>query len=352
MTSSPAPHPSATRLLRRFWTDYLRVHRGSMAGAFALMTVEGSTLALISWMLKPLFDRVFVGKEEGAIWWVGGAIMAIFVLRAVTLIASRSLLSRISLGISTTMQRDLLAHIMTLDGRFFQLNPRRDDRADPGRHHRRPGVWATLITSATRDAISLVMLFAVAVNIDPIWTLAALIGAPILILPAAMVQRYIRRKVRQNRANASARATRLDEVMHGIVSIKLNRAEADQTRRFAQIVGRIRQTEVKVAAMGSLVPALTDIVTGIGFVAVLALGGSEVMEGTRSIGDFMSFFTALALAFQPMRRLSGLAGTWQTAAASLERIYQVLDTQPRITSGAQSGASQHRDPLRRCLAVL
>ncbi|MFC3629019.1 ABC transporter ATP-binding protein [Paracoccus angustae] len=308
-----------------------------MAGAFLLMTAEGSTLALISWMLKPLFDRVFVGKEAGAIWWVGGAIMAIFLLRAATLVASRSLLSRISLGISTAMQRDLLAHIMTLDGRFFQQNP-------PGAMIERiqgdtiavQGVWANLITSATRDAISLVMLFAVAVSIDPQWTLAALIGAPILILPAALVQRYIRRKVRQNRANASARATRLDEVMHGIASIKLNRAEAVQIRRFAAIVARIRQAEVKVAAMGSLVPALTDVVTGLGFVAVLALGGREVMEGTRSVGDFMSFFTALALAFQPMRRLGGLAGTWQTAAASLERIYQVIDTKPRITSGTRT----------------
>jgi ATP-binding cassette subfamily B protein/subfamily B ATP-binding cassette protein MsbA len=322
--------------LRRFWTDYLRIHRASMAGAFALMTLEGSTLALISWMLKPLFDRVFVGKEAGAIWWVGSAIMGIFLLRAVTLIASRSLLSRISLGISTGMQRDLLAHVMTLDGRFFQANP-------PGAMIERiqgdtiavQGVWATILTSATRDAISLVMLFAVAVSIDPQWTLAALIGAPILILPAAMVQRYIRRKVRQNRANASARATRLDEVMHGIASIKLNRAEDDQTRRFADIVARIRQSQVKVAAMGSVVPALTDIVTGLGFVAVLALGGREVMAGERSIGDFMSFFTALALAFQPMRRLGGLAGTWQTAAASLERIYQVFDIQPRIRSGAR-----------------
>ncbi len=333
---SDTTHPAASTLLRRFWTDYLHVHRGPMLGAFLLMTAEGSTLALISWMLKPLFDRVFVGKEAGAIWWVGGAIMGIFLLRAVTLIASRSLLSRISLGISTTMQRDLLAHIMTLDGRFFQANP-------PGAMIERiqgdtiavQGVWANLITSATRDAISLVMLFAVAVSIDPEWTLAALIGAPILILPAAFVQRYIRRKVRQNRANASARATRLDEVMHGIASIKLNRAEEGQTRRFAAIVARIRQSEVKVAAMSSLVPALTDIVTGIGFVAVLALGGREVMEGTRSIGDFMSFFTALALAFQPMRRLGGLAGTWQTAAASLERVYQVIDTQPRIRSGAR-----------------
>ena len=335
MTPSPT-QPSATGLLRRFWTDYLRIHRASMAGAFALMTLEGSTLALISWMLKPLFDRVFVGKEAGAIWWVGSAIMGIFLLRAVTLIASRSLLSRISLGISTGMQRDLLAHVMTLDGRFFQANP-------PGAMIERiqgdtiavQGVWATILTSATRDAISLVMLFAVAVSIDPQWTLAALIGAPILILPAAMVQRYIRRKVRQNRANASARATRLDEVMHGIASIKLNRAEDDQIRRFADIVARIRQSQVKVAAMGSVVPALTDIVTGLGFVAVLALGGREVMAGERSIGDFMSFFTALALAFQPMRRLGGLAGTWQTAAASLERIYQVFDIQPRIRSGAR-----------------
>ena len=86
MTPSPT-HPSATSLLRRFWTDYLRIHRGPMVGAFLLMTAEGSTLALISWMLKPLFDRVFVGKEAGAIWWVGGAIMGIFLLRAVTLIA-------------------------------------------------------------------------------------------------------------------------------------------------------------------------------------------------------------------------------------------------------------------------
>jgi subfamily B ATP-binding cassette protein MsbA len=335
VTPSPT-QPSATGLLRRFWTDYLRIHRASMAGAFALMTLEGSTLALISWMLKPLFDRVFVGKEAGAIWWVGSAIMGIFLVRAVTLIASRSLLSRISLGISTAMQRDLLAHVMTLDGRFFQANP-------PGAMIERiqgdtiavQGVWATILTSATRDAISLVMLFAVAVSIDPQWTLAALIGAPILILPAAMVQRYIRRKVRQNRANASARATRLDEVMHGIASIKLNRAEDDQIRRFADIVARIRQAQVKVAAMGSVVPALTDIVTGLGFVAVLALGGREVMAGERSIGDFMSFFTALALAFQPMRRLGGLAGTWQTAAASLERIYQVFDIQPRIRSGAR-----------------
>ncbi|CAM3455501.1 ABC transporter ATP-binding protein [Paracoccus nototheniae] len=332
------PDPDKVRgLLRRLWDDYLRPHKARMAFAFFLMTLEGSTLALISWMLKPLFDLVFTGQQPGAIWWVGGAIFGIFLLRAVTLVASRALLTRISLSVSTMMQTQLLSHILTLDSRFFRDN-------SPGAMIERiqgdtiavQGVWATLITGATRDVISLVMLFGVALSIDPLWTVGALIGAPILIMPAALVQRYIRRKVRQNRVNASLRATRLDEVLHGIASIRLNRAEADQTARYARIVGRIRDAETKVAATSSVIPALTDIVTGIGFVAVLALGGNQVMEGNRSTGDFMAFFTALALAFQPMRRLGGLAGTWQTAAASLERIYQVFDTRPTVLSGPRT----------------
>jgi len=330
--------PDTTSMLfRRFWSDYLYVHRGRMLAAFALMTIEGSTLALISWMLKPLFDRVFIGKETGAIWWVGTAIFAIFLTRAITLVSSRALLSRISLDISTLMQTNLLAHILTLDGRFFRENaPGAMIERIQGDTQAVQGIWATLLTGATRDAISLVMLFGVTLTIDPVWTLAALIGAPILIAPAAVVQRYIRRKMRQNRVSASARATRLDEILHGIASIRLNRAEADQTRRFSTIVRRIRQEQVKLAATSSVIPALTDIVTGIGFVAVLLLGGKEVMEGSRSVGDFMSFFTALALAFQPMRRLGGLAGSWQTAAASLERVYQVFDTRPTVVSGTRT----------------
>lgn len=338
--TKPAPQELPSReLFLRFWRDYLYKNRRAMGLAFVLMSIEGATLGLISWMLKPLFDRVFVGKDADAIWWVGMAIFSIFLLRALTLIASRSLLKQISLNISTEMQRDLLAHILTLDGRFFNDN-------SPGALIERiqgdtiavQGVWSTLITGATRDVISLIGLFAVAVAIDASWTVAALIGIPLLIAPSALIQRYIRRKMRQSRANASLRATRLDEILHGIASIRLNRAETVQTGRFDEIINRIRRAEVKVATTSVLMPALTDIVTGIGFVAVLALGGSQVMEGTRSIGDFMSFFTALALAFQPMRRLGGTAGNWQTAAASLERIYQTLDTRPTILSGPR------RDP--------
>ena len=327
-----APRPRG--LFGRLWRDYLRRYWPRMALATVLMVIEGSTLAVLSWMLKPLFDRVFVGRDESAIWWVGGVILALFLIRAVTYVVTRAILTSVQQGVAARMQTDLLRHILTLDGGFFQANP-------PGALIERiqgdtlaiKSIWTTFITGAGRDAISLIALFGVAVATDPWWTAAALVGAPLLILPTAMVQRYIRRKTRANRVAASARATRLDEVLHGIGAVRLNRMEDYQTARFASMVGSIRNSETKMSAVNAMIPALIDVVTGLGFVGVLALGGAQVTSGERTVGEFMSFFTALSLAFQPLRRLGGLAGGWQTAAASLERIYAIFDTPATILSG-------------------
>ncbi|WBU58216.1 ABC transporter ATP-binding protein [Paracoccus sediminicola] len=330
---------SSRNLFGRIWRDYLRQHWPRMSVAFFFMVIEGSTLAVLSWMLKPLFDRVFVGGETDAMWWVGGIIFSLFLIRAVTSVVNRSLLVSVQQRVATKMQVDLLAHIMRLDMNFFQCNP-------PGALIERiqgdtkavQSIWQSFITGAGRDIVALFSLFYVAITIDPQWTLAALIGAPLLILPTVFVQRYVRRKTRSARQNASDRATRIDEVLHGIGTVRLNRIEDHQTARFAAIVERIRRAEVKIAATGAVVPAMIDIVTGLGFVGVLALGGAEVTRGERTVGDFMAFFTALSLAFQPLRRLGGLAGSWQVAAASLERIYQVFDAQPSIRSGGRRTA--------------
>ncbi len=331
MTDIPQLEASSRGLFGRLWRDYLRRHTGTMMVAFVFMVAEGSTLGLLSWMLKPLFDRVFAGGHAEEIWWVAGAILGLFLLRALTTIVNRTLLTRVSSSIAAQMQADLLRHTLALDGRFFQSNP-------PGALIERiqgdtaavQNIWTTFILGVGRDLVALVTLFSVAVSVDPWWTLAALVGAPILVLPSMIVRRYVRRKVLQLRAQAGVRATRLDEVFHGVTAIKLNRNEDYQIGRFARVVQTIARAEVKTAASRATMPALIDVVTGVGFFVVLVLGGSQIAAGTRSVGDFMSFFTAMALAFQPLRRLGDMAGSWQIAAASLQRIYRLFDTLPSV----------------------
>lgn len=327
--------PSRPRLFARLWADYLRPYQLGMAVAFVFLLVEGGTLAALAWMLEPLFDRVFVAGEGAAIWWVGGGILGLFTLRALTSVVSKTLLSSISLRSSARIQSDLLRRILTLDQRFFQDNP-------PGALIERvqgdtlavQGIWQVMVTGVGRDVISLLWLMAVAISIDPVWTAAALVGAPLLLLPTVAVQRYIRRKTAAVRVQSGERATRLDEVFHGINTVKLNRMEGYQADRFDRVVDQIATGQVKMAFGQSFIPGLIDLVTGLGFFLVLVLGGPQIISGERTVGEFMSFFTAMSLTFQPLRRLGGLAGTWQIAAASLERIYAFLDLRPTVVKPA------------------
>ncbi|HSF63436.1 MAG TPA: ABC transporter ATP-binding protein [Paracoccaceae bacterium] len=327
--TAPDPAYRSSRLFGRLWRGYLRQHKGRMALAFGIMVIEGSTLGLLSWLLKPLFDTVFAPGGDGSLMLVGLAILGLFLTRAVTSVAARTLLTQVAQKSSTAMQADLLRHILTLDAAFFQKNP-------PGALIERvqgdtqavQGVWTHIITGVGRDLIALTGLFIVAISIDPIWTVAALVGAPLLILPVVVIQRYIRRKTRALREQAGDRATRLDEIFHGISAIKLNGLESYQAGRFERIVARIVRAEVRMAAGRSTIPALIDVITGIGFFAVLMLGGGQIASGERTVGDFMAFFSAMALTFQPMRRLGDLAGFWQVAAASLERLFRLFDTAP------------------------
>ncbi|MCU0800276.1 MAG: ABC transporter transmembrane domain-containing protein [Rhodobacteraceae bacterium] len=316
-------------MFARLWRSYLAAHKGRMALAFLFMVIEGATLGFLSWQLEPLFDDVFTEGADGALLSVGLVILALFLIRALAMIIGRGLMAAISARVAAAMQTDLLRHILRLDGAFFQ------DHA-PGQLIERvqgdtiavQGVWSTLLMGIGRDLVALIGLVAVALSIDWRWTLATLVGAPLLILPTAVVQRYIRRKTDQLRDQAGLRATRLDEIFHGIQAIKLNRMEDYQTGRFARIVARIVRFDVRMTLGRAMMPAMIDIVTGIGFFAVLMLGGHEVARGERTVGEFMAFFTAMALTFQPIRRLGDLSGLWQVAAASLERVYRLLDTRP------------------------
>lgn len=332
MPRTPPPDDPRYRsgaLFGRLWRGYLRRYAGLVALAFGLMAIEGSTFGALSYLIRPLFDQVLAPGGQNLLLWVAFAILALFVVRAITALLSRGIMATVAQKSSTAMQVDLLRHILTLDSGFFQTTA-------PGALIERvqgdtiavQGVWSAIIVGVGRDSVAVLSLFGVALSIAPLWTLAALVGVPLLVVPVALVQRYIRAKSRHLREQAGLRTTRLDEIFHGIQAIKLNRMEAFQSERFRRIARAIVRAEVRMMLGRAAMPSLIDITTGIGFFAVLLLGGREIASGSRTIGEFMAFFTAITLTIQPIRRLGDLSGVWQIARASLERIFRLFDTAP------------------------
>jgi ATP-binding cassette subfamily B protein len=159
-----------------------------------------------------------------------------------------------------------------------------------------------------------------------------LIGVPGLLLPISLLQKYVRRRASEARDLGATLATRLDEIFHGIVPIKLNNLEEYQLKRFSDHTDNFVKAEVKSAFGTSAISGMTDIMAGVGFMAVLLYGGSEIIAGEKSVGQFMSFFTSIGLSFEPMRRLANISGIWQAAAAALERIKALMDAPILLTS--------------------
>ena len=187
-------------------------------------------LGALSYMMQPMFDDVFVAGNSAVLIWVGVFVVVIFVIRAISSVVQKVLLTRIAQKTAAAMRIDLLDRMMLQDGAFHQAHP-------PGFLIQRVqsdvnavgAVWRALITGVGRDFIGLIILLGVAISVDPVWALLACIGIPLLVLPAAAAQSYIRRQARRARDLAGTLSTRLDEVFHGIVQIKLNGLEAYQS---------------------------------------------------------------------------------------------------------------------------
>lgn len=327
---------SSDRLFRWLWGHYLKRFSVFLGLALFFMVIEGSMLGALSYIMRPMFDTVFIAGNESAIYWVALAIFGIFAGRAVASVGQKITLAYIVQRMAAALRTDLLAHIMRQDGAFHQTHP-------PGFLIQRVQAdvmaindgWRALVMGAGRDFITLLVLMGVAVSVDWRWTLVALVGAPLVLAPTRLVQKFVRARAREARDLGARLATRLDEVFHGIVPVKLNRLERYQSERYGALTDKLVKAELRAHAGSAVVPGLIDLMSGLGFVGVLIYGGSEIIAGDKTVGQFMSFFTAIGFAFEPLRRLGAVSGQWQIAASGIERLRELLDTKPSLTSPAK-----------------
>ena len=299
--------------------------------AALLMSIDGATLGLLTYFVKPMIDDVFIAQNAAAITPIATVLFAIFAIRASAAFAQRTMTASIGLSVIADMQTHLSAHLMSLDSKFFSIN-------SPGSLLERVrGDTQTIQVTASsalmiigRDIITLIALTAVLISIDWRWTLFACIGVPLLALPVNVIHKLVRRATLKSRVAAADLSNRLDEIFHGIKAIKANRMEDHEEERTKSGVEDFRNRSFQAERAKAALPSIVDLISGLGFVAVMVYGGQEIIDGDKTLGDFMSFFAALATLFDPIRRLAGVSGQLQAVSVSLERIYELLDARPTI----------------------
>ncbi len=313
------------------WRDHVLKYWPALLFALILMSLEGAALGAFAWMVRPLFDELFQAQSLDGLWLVVTVIGSLFLFRAIAGFVQRMIMTVIGLKVTTSIQTRLVGHLLTLDGDVFTRHPVGEliERVR-GDSTTLQSAATSLIISFGKDMVSLLALSFVMFTNDWQWTLVALVGLPVIVFPMTLLLKHIRKTAFASREASAILTTRLDEMFHGIEAIKVNRLECYERQRFARGVKQYLRHQIRSSAGQSANPSLIDLTSGIGFVAVTLFGATAIMTGDKSVGDFMSFITALTLMFDPLKRLSNLAGSLQAAAASLHRIYAMLDLKSSV----------------------
>jgi len=333
-------------LFKWFWSLYVREHFGLLFTALIFMSIEGSMLGLLSYSIKFLFDNVLVSKDTSSILIVAVVIFSIFSIRAIAGFVHRLLTVNVCQKIIKVIQDQMVAHLLNMDVGFHQKNSPGTlmDRVRADSKALSESVGEAFMTVG-RDGFSLISLLAVVFFIDWKWSLIAFLGIPFLVLPILLLQGLIRSRAGENRDYESKANVRLDEIFHGITDIKLNRAEGRERNKFFDILQLTHKVRLRLEAGMAGIPAMIDVIAAIGFLAVMVFGAIDITSGSKTIGEFMSFFTAMALIFEPLRRLSNVSGNIQVAMASLERVFKIFEEKSSIVFPTLSSVEKKFDKI-------
>ncbi len=233
--------------------------------------------------------------------------------------------------VSYDVRNDLYRHMELLSFSFF-------DRAHTGQLMSRATEDVNSIRRfmmmALRSIVqSLAMLLIISVILfSTDWKLAAisLCVMPVLIAAALYFGRSIRPKFLAVQQQFGVMTNVLQENLSGARVVRAFAREDDEERKFDRELWNLYDTNMTAIKQYSFYFPLMTLLSSAGIVLILWYGGRQVIRGELSIGRLTAFYLYLSMLAPSIRMLGWVVNSAARAIASGERIFEVLDTTPKI----------------------
>lgn len=255
-------------------------------------------------------------------------IIAIPVINAGVGVVQRYLSSGIGEGVIYELRVALFAHLQQMSMRFFtntktgELMSRLNDDVVGAQS----AINSTLIGIIT-NVVSVVATLAVMLTTEWRLTLLALTVVPFFLIPARRVGKRLRVLVReQMNINASMNAM-MNETLNvsGALLVKLFGRAKGETARFSDRAGRVRDSGIRRALIGSMLFLSLGLISTIGIALSYWIGGHLTFDGIFSAGLIVAFGLYLGQIYGPLQALVNAPVDFATSMVSFERVFEVLD---------------------------
>jgi ABC-type multidrug transport system fused ATPase/permease subunit len=314
-----------------FLRPYRRAALGSLLFAWLAMGVTVLIPLLIGKAVDVIHDGAAIDKDE--LWPLAVAILGAGVLRLGLTVVRRIIAGRVSVAVEFDLRERMYAQLQRLELGFFdtQQTGQLMSRATVDLQSIRFFLGYGLIF-LTQNFLTIILASIVMFALDPLLAALALLPVPIVVATAARYSRLSRpalQEVQQRLAELTAEA---EESVSGIRVVKAFAREQHMLHRFQRSVGRVFDQNVYSTRLRAFYNPLMGFLPSIGLAVVLFVGGRAVIAGDLTLGEFTAFYAYVIMLTGPMRMLGTSLGMAQRAAASGNRMFEILDRAPRIES--------------------
>ena len=190
-------------------------------------------------------------------------------------------------------------------------------------------VERVLIDGTEQGVVALLSIFGVLGCLlyrDVTLALVALIPLPLLAGGAIWYTMTAHRRYRAQRQAASAMNALLMDDLQGVRQIKAYGNAAHEDKRFTQRAEELRQGTLGIMRVWAYYNPAMTFLAALGTGLVLWVGGSQVLQGSMSLGALVAFLFYLAMFYEPIGRLHSLNQMLQAGRAAGERVFDIMDT--------------------------
>ncbi len=292
-----------------------------------------------AYLVKPVVEDIFEQKDAARLLLIPLLVVAVFLTKGVAAYVSYYLFNLVGQDIILRLRNRLYNHIQDLPLAFFQREKTGDLMSRVTNDVTIiSGMFTSAITGAIRDIFQILGLLFVTFYQIPKLAVYAFVVLPLAAFPIF----YFGRKVRRVRLGAQEAMADLNAFLHetifGNKIVKAFGMENYEKKRFAGKSKRIFRLEMKEAKVRAMSSPMMEVLGGFGIAFIIWYGGKHVIAGTYSFGTFMSFLTAVALMYEPLKKLSKVNNSVQRGLAAVERLFDILEQKsdiPETPSPAQ-----------------
>ena len=316
---------------------FLKPYRLRMALAAVCVVVSSAAALVAPWLIKSAIDGPIASNDAAGLVPLVALLSSAYVAYALASAFQNYLLSWVGQRLLLDLRVGLFRHLQALHLGYHDTHI---VGVTISRIMNDVGTINELLSqgllSFLGDVLILVGTMVVMLRMSPSLALLVFSVIPLMIGATVLFAIRARAAFRETRSAVASVVGNLAENISGMRAIQANAQEERVRLGFDRSNVRNKDAHVRATTLSFIFIPTVDFLSIIAMTLVLFFGGRAVVMGNASLGVLVAFMTYSSRFFQPIRELSQLFTTMQSAMASAEQVFRLLDTAPALVDVADA----------------